>query len=368
MLLSLVSLGVAHGSAGIDLDIDIRFTDFKRQFHKKYHSAEEDEYRKSVFQDNMKFADDANATGENNYTLGVTHFADMTHEEYKQLLTEQIFDARNGAASVLGAEDNTVFDFKEQQIVDDVPEEHKYTKFLPTYPAVDWVERGAVNEPEQQGKCGSCWSFATTGALEGAFYVVHKELIQLSEQELLDCDNVANHQCSGGLPAHAFDFVQSHGLCARDEYPYVCQKEHFPKCEKKICKHCAARVKAGDVLTKYQLIQTPGGLMSGLNQAPTTVAIDASSKDFMLYTGGVFDKCREKINLNHAALAVGYKEGAFWKVKNSWGTAWGENGYFRLAWGNTCGVLEYAVIPILKGEYRADKSHHEDEEVEILIQ
>jgi cathepsin H len=84
--------------------------------------------------------------------------------------------------------------------VEDVPEEK------------DWREEGMVSPVKNQGKCGSCWTFSSTGCLESHLKIKHGKLVLLSEQNLLDCAQAFdNHGCNGGLPSHAFEFVHYNG-------------------------------------------------------------------------------------------------------------------------------------------------------------
>jgi hypothetical protein len=89
---------------------------------------------------------------------------------------------------------------------------------------MNWIEKGAVTNVKDQGQCGSCWSFSTTGALEGAYYVKYGILESFSEQQLVDCDNFKrggkDHGCNGGLMDNAFTWIQKNGgLCTEDVHP-----------------------------------------------------------------------------------------------------------------------------------------------------
>jgi cathepsin L len=84
---------------------------------------------------------------------------------------------------------------------------------------IDWVKGGAVTPVKNQARCGSCWAFSSTGALEGANFVVTKELVSLSEQQLVDCSK-DNNGCDGGLMDYAFKYTETNALETEDDYPY----------------------------------------------------------------------------------------------------------------------------------------------------
>lgn len=224
--------------------------------------------------------------------------------------------------------------------------------------SIDWVAKGAVTPVKDQGSCGSCWSFSTTGALEGAYFIKNGKLVSFSEQQLVDCDTLSNggrdHGCNGGLMDNAFNWVgKNGGLCTESGYPYVsgttktagtCQNSCQLVSGSKIVAHT-------DVATK-----SDAALMTALAQQPVSIAIEADQRDFQLYKSGVFTgTCGT--NLDHGVLVVGYgtEDGLdFYKVKNSWSTSWGENGYIKLGRGNQyntgsgqCGILLQASYPSL---------------------
>lgn len=215
----------------------------------------------------------------------------------------------------------------------------------------DWRLRGAVTPVKDQAVCGSCWSFGTSGTLEGAYFVKTGQLLKLSQQQLIDCSwEYGNNGCDGGEDFRAYKYIMKAGGVATEEdyghYLGVDGKCHDSKVDKKVQITGFYNVTSGDrEALKHAVV----------NYGPVSVSIDASRPTFTFYSHGVYydPKCNNaEDGLDHSVLVVGYTEidGKFvWQVKNSWSTYWGNDGYILMsAEDNNCGVMDMPTVPIIK--------------------
>ncbi|KFO06219.1 Digestive cysteine proteinase 2, partial [Balearica regulorum gibbericeps] len=209
---------------------------------------------------------------------------------------------------------------------------------------------GAVTPVKDQAVCGSCWSFATTGAMEGALFLKTGVLTPLSQQVLIDCSwGFGNYACDGGEEWRAYEWIKKHGGIASTE-SYGTYKGQNGLCHYNQSEMLAkitgyVNVTSGNITAVKAAIYKHG---------PVAVSIDASHKTFSFYSNGIYyePKCANELGtLDHAVLAVGYgvlQGETYWLIKNSWSTYWGNDGYILMAMkDNNCGVATEATYPIL---------------------
>jgi len=254
------------------------------------------------------------------------------------------------------------FERKSRQSVADLVVFTNLTDFTNLPESIDWREKGAITGVKDQGQCGSCWSFSSTGSLEGAYAIKYNNLVSFSEQELVDCSNIRNGGtnlgCNGGEMQSTLDWIGSNGgLCTEQSYPYVSgTTTKSGTCQKT----CSAIL--GSAVKSTVAVQTNSdtAMMTALTQQPVSIAIEADQKAFQLYSSGIFsEKCGT--NLDHGVLLVGYGSSViggvvadYYIMKNSWGSSWGESGYMRMARGTQyndgagqCGLLMEGSYPNL---------------------
>ncbi|KAL3274150.1 hypothetical protein HHI36_015564 [Cryptolaemus montrouzieri] len=321
MKFALVLLAVIIGCQAIGND---EWTKFQEKFSKTYKSPLEMRTRMAIFNENLKKVQAHNALydqGLVSWKMGINQFSDWTDAEFDEYTNK--FELRKEDVSTIGI-------FKASP-VSDAPD------------SIDWREHNAVTEVKNQGACGSCWSFSSTGALEGLAAVSYDRLISFSEQNLIDCavsGNYTNNGCNGGLMSYAFNYVQDKGIETEDEYPYEAVQG--------VCRQTRIVFQIGG---QTRVDENEEAIRQAVATRPVSIGIDATN-NLQRYESGIFtdDTCTSTIN--HGVLVVGYgsENGQdFWIIKNSWGAEWGEAGYFRFLRNaeKNCGITTYALYPTL---------------------
>lgn len=285
-----------------------QFSNFQERFSKRYESMQETESRFQIFRSNLRNIILHNLDHTQNFTMGINQFTDLTPQEFKDQFVGGLraevgsYGCKSFSSSASGAPSS-----------------------------IDWRQKGVVNPVRDQGQCGSCWAFATTANAESVWAISTGQLLDLSEEFLVDCASGVgyfNMGCNGGQPDSAFKYMINNGQCTEASYPYKagttktagsCQKcnaapVHFSGCY--------------DVTPKDQI-----SLMAAVAKQPVVIAIEADTRYFQSYSGGILDSTACGTSLDHAVEIVGYgtENGVdYWNVRNSWSNSWGENGYFRV--------------------------------------
>jgi len=298
-----------------------RFLAFQQDFGKSYDNVEEAQYRFLIFKQNMELIERKNAVSPNK-VFGVTQFADMTVEEFKEMYLTYIRPVR---------------DESEDRIL--VPETTQSpAKF-------DWITKGAVTPVKNQGQCGSCWAFSATENIESVWIIAGKatNTLKLSPQQIVDCDT-QDGGCNGGDTPTAYQYVMSAGgLESNSAYPYTADDGD--------CAFDASQVVAKISNWKYATQNNDEKTMQNnlATIAPLSICVDAESWQF--YNGGVMTADDCGTDLDHCVQVTGYDTTAnppYWIVRNSWGTSWGLSGYIYLSIGeNTCGVAMEATTAVV---------------------
>jgi len=315
------------------MDLRNTWTDWRRDFSKKYVSVEEEYKRFGIFVDNLQKIAMWN-TNSNDARLRPNQFADLTNEEFVQYVhgkNGRCFAGTDRPKYTIGGKDKSV----------------KVNRLSEDPASVDWTTKGVVTPVKNQGDCGSCWSFSTTGSLECNYAIATGELNSLSEQQLMDCSYAeGNLGCDGGTMDAAFKYViKEGGLCLESAYPYTAKDGT-----------CNVNCKLYDKMGNYTDVKKDDeqALEDATAKGCVSVAIEANQFAFQYYSSGVLTgTCGT--SLDHGVLVVGYGtlDGqSYWKVKNSWGTSWGEEGYVLIckdcsANGNEgeCGIYEEPSYP-----------------------
>jgi cathepsin L len=312
----------------VNVELNQYWKGWKELHGKRYLDAEE-HVRRAIWENNLKLVQSHNLMadlGQHTYWLKVNKFADLTVTEFSKMV--------NGYNVTMRGQR--------------VQHRHEfvYNPHVKLPDTVDWRTQGYVTEVKDQGQCGSCWAFSSTGSLEGQHFKQTGQLVSLSEQNLVDCSGAYGNQgCNGGLMDQAFEYIKENaGIDTEVSYPYEAADDQcrFTKANIGATDTGFTDIKSKDEDALQEAVATVG---------PISVAIDASHASFQLYSHGVYNEffCSQT-RLDHGVLAVGYGVDSgkdYWLVKNSWGEGWGDKGYIMMSRNkrNQCGIATAASYP-----------------------
>jgi len=324
-ILFTIQLITVSGSLFLSSNDDL-FQEFQQKFNKIYSNPLEYQNRFSIFSSNLQKIREHNLDIMQNFTLGINQFSDLTFDEFK--------------TNYIGKLDSSVNRYGCQS----------YTSLANNTPDnLDWRSQNVVTPVKNQEQCGSCWAFSSTGAIESVWAITKGELINLSEQELVDCATgikYGGRGCNGGQMDGAFKYVKTYGQCSNTEYPYKATDSSCVKCTEVVYISDCFDVKPNDQIS----------LKGAVSQQPVSVAIEADTFYFQSYAGGILDSPLCGTTLDHGVLIVGYgiENGQnYWLVKNSWGVTWGIDGYVKILKTNStndpgiCGIAMQPSFPMI---------------------
>jgi len=318
LVLALIAVGVNALAPLSQQEYEYLFTAWVNEYGKSYETSEFFN-RFNIFKANLDTIREHNAKNDS-WTMGMNEFGDMTWAEFQSIYV--------GGTKPVPREYIRSKNYAKESSSRSIPA------------SLDWRTKNAVTPVKNQGQCGSCWAFSTTGSVEGAHAISTGNLVSLSEQQLMDCaSSYGNQGCNGGLMDDAFEFIiKNGGICSEASYPY--------KGVQGKCQTCT------EVATISSYVDNPqgneGDLSTLIQTGPVSIAIEADQSAFQFYSGGVFSAACGH-NLDHGVLIVGYgtlSSKPYWIVKNSWGASWGMQGYILMIQGkDECGLALAASQP-----------------------
>ncbi|MQM02136.1 hypothetical protein Taro_034902 [Colocasia esculenta] len=303
------------------------FEEWQVKHDKSYHDLGEKQMRFEIFKNNLQFIDEHNRPEHNHSsTVALNHFADLSNEEYRSIYLSPPMNMSE-------LFHNFIPDL-------DLPTEVDQPQ---PQASIDWRDMGAVTQVKNQEGCASCWAFTAVATVEGINAIVTGDLISLSEQEIVDCDDLGTH-CQPGYIQRAYDYIQRNmGIDTDANYPYTAQQD--------VCKADRNQEVTIDGYANAPR-NNERALSMRVSRQPVGSAVDASGRNFQFYDGGIYRKACTT-NVNHAVTIVGYDSEAgedYWIIKNSYGDAWGEGGYMKLPRNvadrrGKCGIAMWPIYP-----------------------
>ena len=316
------------------------FDAFMTVFKKRYTGPGERAMRFATFSENVARVAAMNAADRHARFSPLTPWADMAPGEYSEM---------HGLArsSAVSTDPGLPCQFSGRG---EVP---MLTPTAAPRDSLDYVAQGATVAVKDQGKCASCWAHATTAVVESRMKLDTGNITSLSEQYLLDCDPARLCKgCCGGLPERAVQWLagasgglprEGKGIAGEAAYPYVSGGGKDPTSG-----HCNATAPLVAKLRGFGVLASPSSatvVSASTQYGVLATTIDAHVLQF--YKSGIITNSQNCSASNHAVAIVGYgTEGGvdFLKVRNSYGTQFGEAGYFRMSYLAAAGCGLYSCV------------------------
>lgn len=308
ILISTIAFNTLYKETTNDIprEVVIAFNEWKQTQTRLYSTPSEQTHRLNVFYKNYKLVNEINSQNLS-YTFALNDFADLTKEEFAAKYLSKAAPAK---------------EFKLEGALE-APKEHLKQQPVDNW---DWSKNGCNTGIYKQGNCAAGYAIAAANAVTYAWFCNNKgQSIQTSAQELVDCSaNFGNTGCSGGYTTNSFKYIYSNGLSYESSYPYTGYQSGF----------CKGSTPSQYRISNYYQVDRNNNdkLKQAVRQQPITAAVDASTWQF--YSGGAFDGngCSTS-SITHFVTVVGYgtiSSRPVWKVENSWGNTWGEQGYLYI--------------------------------------
>ena len=326
ILISLFLFSLISCNSDLDSILFSHFQKFIKKYEKNYTSISEFLARFEVFKKNI-FS--LLKTKNSFYKTGINQFSDLTEQEFKKKYLNLNYDA-------MAASNFNPFHIEKKN--NGAPD------------SLDWRNLNRVTSVKDQGACSAAWAFSTVENLEGLYAGHYGILLDLSKNVIIDCDTM-DMGCNGGLMEYAFEWLKNNGIMTEADYPYTGKKGEckiiIDKC---INMTITGFEKLGGSSSVFSCVDEEEMKEFLYERGPLSIALNANL--LQTYSSGILDATAARCpwsGINHSALLVGYGTDStsgldYWIVKNSWGKAWGESGYFRIRRGNgVCGINCYVI-------------------------
>ncbi|CAF0964002.1 unnamed protein product, partial [Didymodactylos carnosus] len=360
---------------------------YKEFYHKVYNSAEEEKQRFSKFIDNLKLIIRENFRfdeGVKTFKLSLNQYGDMDLSEFRSKLTgllgsgirekrhlrpkRFLFDSvkdkikkkvnkkvhgntnneytnynsgGGGGSDAHSSSSSGGFFFSKKT----KPRQKKPSRTSKA--SVDY--RRYMNPIENQGQCGACYAFAVTASIEGTYSLKKGSSIRMSKQQLVDCS--PNNGCNGGYLGATFSYIQQRsGLQSDSSYPYARRQQTCRLTQSKVGAISSyGNIQQGDEEALKQALVTYGPIAAAIH---TTSDLQFYGPGKSTNTQNILDIPGCPKQVDHAITIVGYGTDNgrdYWLVRNSWGSNWGLDGYFKIARNknNMCGIATYGYYSVI---------------------